>query len=35
LTAEGGDTTVDPEQTALVRQRRAVVQEARLGHDRP
>jgi RND family efflux transporter MFP subunit len=34
LTAEGRETAVDPEQTALVRQRRAVVQEARLNHDR-
>jgi RND family efflux transporter MFP subunit len=34
LTAEGDDGTVDPEKTALVRQRRAVAQEARLNHER-
>jgi RND family efflux transporter MFP subunit len=34
LTADGSETTVDPEKTALVRQRRAVAQEARLNRDR-
>jgi RND family efflux transporter MFP subunit len=34
LTAEGNDATVDPEKTALVRQRRAVVGEARLNRER-
>jgi RND family efflux transporter MFP subunit len=34
LPAEGDDNSVDPEKTALVRQRRAVAQEARLNHDR-
>ena len=34
LTAEGNDTDIDPEKTALVRQRRAVSQEARLNHER-
>lgn len=34
LAAEGNDTDIDPEKTALVRQRRAVSQEARLNHER-
>jgi len=34
LTADGDDSSVDPENTALVRQRRAVAQEARLNRDR-
>jgi RND family efflux transporter MFP subunit len=34
LSPEGDADTVDPENTALVRQRRAVVQEARLNRDR-
>jgi RND family efflux transporter MFP subunit len=34
LTADGDDDRVDPENTALVRQRRAVVGEARLNRDR-
>ncbi len=34
LTPDGSETTVDPEKTALVRQRRAVAQEARLTRDR-
>jgi RND family efflux transporter MFP subunit len=34
LTPDGNQTTVDPEKTALVRQRRAVAQEARLNRDR-
>ncbi len=34
LTAAGNDATVDPEKTALVRQRQAVVGEARLNRER-
>ncbi|HUH03627.1 MAG TPA: efflux RND transporter periplasmic adaptor subunit [Kofleriaceae bacterium] len=34
LTAGGDDTAVDPERTGLVRQRRALTQEARLNRDR-
>ena len=34
LTAGGDDTTVDPEKTGLVRQRRAIAQEARLNRER-
>lgn len=34
LSAEGDSDTVDPQNTALVRQRRAVAQEARLNRDR-
>jgi RND family efflux transporter MFP subunit len=34
LSPEGDSDTIDPENTALVRQRRAVVQEARLNRDR-
>jgi RND family efflux transporter MFP subunit len=34
LTAEGNDASVDPEKTALVRQRLAVAREARLNRDR-
>ena len=34
LPAEGSDDSVDPEKTALVRQRQAVAREARLNRDR-